>query len=177
MNSTVLETGRLLLRPWSESDLDAYAAICAEPEVMRFLGGRPFSRMEAWRHMAFLIGHWSLRGFGHWAVEEKASGRLIGRLGFLQPADYPGFEIGWTLARDSWGKGYATEGARAALEHGFDALGKDHVISLIAPGNGASIRIAERLGQTLEATVEVMGHQALQYGMSKASWMARRPRS
>ena len=167
MNIPLLESDRLLLRMWRESDFDDYAAMCADPEVMRYLGGKTFNRMEAWRHMAFLIGHWYLLGYGHWAVEEKSTGRLVGRIGFLNPADWPGFEIGWTLAREYWGKGYATEGARRALDYGFNELDKDHVISLIHPENSGSIRVAERLGEKLEGKTELLGHDVLIYGIER----------
>ena len=162
-----LETDRLLMRMWRESDFESYAALCADPEVMRYLGGKTFNRMEAWRHMAFLIGHWHLLGYGHWAVEEKSSGELIGRVGFLNPADWPGFEIGWTLARKFWGKGYATEAARRALDYGFRELDKHHIISLIHPDNAGSIRVAERLGEKLEGQTELLGHDVLIYGIDR----------
>src|SRR5918911_4214175 len=165
-----LETERLILRQWRESDFEPYAEICADLEVMRYLGGKPFTRLEAWRHMAFIIGHWQLRGYGHWAVEERSTGRMIGRLGFLYPEGWPAFEIGWTLARDSWGKGYATEGARRALQFAFTEMGRDHVISLIHPENKASIRVAERLGETVEGETEVLGIPVLIYGVSKKTW-------
>src|SRR3954463_12591557 len=166
-----LETERLTLRQWREDDFESYARICADPEVMRYLGGKPFTRLEAWRHMAFLIGHWQLRGYGHWAVEEKATGRLIGRLGFLNPQGWPGFEVGWTLARDSWGKGYASEGARRVLHHAFTEMGREHVISLIHPENKASIKVARRMGETPEGETELMGMPVLIYGISKERWM------
>ena len=89
VNAIELETDRLLLRMWREDDFQTYEKMCADPEVMRFLGGRTFDTLEAWRHMAFHIGHWQLRGYGHWAVEEKSSGEFIGRLGFLNPAGWP----------------------------------------------------------------------------------------
>jgi RimJ/RimL family protein N-acetyltransferase len=154
-----------------EDDFEAYAQICADPEVMRYLGGKPFTRTEAWRHMAFLVGHWQLRGYSHWAVEEKASGRLVGRLGFFHPVGWPGFEIGWTLGRDSWGKGYATEGARRALNYAFTEMNKEHVISLIHPDNRASIRVAERLGETLEGEAEILGIGVLVYGIDREKWL------
>lgn len=163
-----LETERLTLRMWrEEDDFEPYARMCADPEVMRFLGGKTFSRMEAWRHMAFIVGHWHLRGYGHWAVEEKASGQMIGRLGFLNPVGWPAFEIGWTLAREHWGKGYATEGARRALEYAFTELDKDHVISLIHPDNRGSIRVAERLGERVEGRAEIFGMELLVYGIDR----------
>ncbi|HKC63334.1 MAG TPA: GNAT family N-acetyltransferase [Pyrinomonadaceae bacterium] len=165
-----LETERLILREWRESDFEPYSKICADAEVMRYLGGKAFTRLEAWRHMAFFVGHWQLRGYGHWVIEERASGKMIGRLGFLYPEGWPAFEIGWTLARDSWGKGYATEGARRALQFAFTEMGRDHVISLIHPENRASIRVAERLGEKVEGETEVFGIPVLIYGISKERW-------
>jgi RimJ/RimL family protein N-acetyltransferase len=167
MKGPVLETDRLTLRMWREQDFEPYAEMCADPEIMRYLGGKTFNRLEAWRHMAFLIGHWDLLGYGHWAVEEKASGQFVGRVGFLNPAGWPGFEIGWTLGRNFWGKGYATEAASRALQFAFDDLDKTHVISLIHPDNKASIRVAERLGETLEGNTELMGNDVLIYGIDQ----------
>jgi RimJ/RimL family protein N-acetyltransferase len=159
---------------WREDDFEQYEKICADEDVMRYLGGKSLTRVEAWRHMAFLIGHWYLRGYGHWAVEEKSSGQFIGRLGFLNPEGWPGFEIGWTLRREAWGKGYATEGARRALDYAFKELGKEHVISLIHPYNKGSISVAQRLGETHEGETELMGIGVLVYGISRETWEARR---
>src|ERR1700746_3806199 len=127
-----LETDRLLLRPFRREDLAAYARICADPEVMRFLGdGRTLSRADAWRQMAFFLGHWHLRGFGLWAAELKKTGAFIGRIGLHRPEGWPGLEVGWLLGRAWWGQGLATEGGRAALEYAFTRLGADHVVSVI----------------------------------------------
>lgn len=166
-----LETDRLILREWRESDFARHAEICANPEVMRFLGeGKPLSRFDAWRHLAMLVGHWHLRGYGHWAVEEKETGQLIGRIGFFNPEGWPGFELGWTLAQEAWGKGYATEGARRALAYAFREMGRDHVISLIDPENRASIRVALRLGEQPEGTAEVFGKEVIVYGIARSAW-------
>ncbi|MEO6326042.1 MAG: GNAT family N-acetyltransferase, partial [Thermoanaerobaculia bacterium] len=107
-----LQTERLHLRQFRLEDFEAYASLCADPEVMQHLGGT-LSRHDAWRHMATLLGHWQLLGYGHWAAIERSTNTLVGRVGFLNPEGWPGFELGWTLARGAWGKGYATEGARA----------------------------------------------------------------
>lgn len=170
MTVTELETERLRLRMWREEDLEMYAEICADLDVMKYLGGRALTRAEAWRHMAVLVGHWTLKGFGHWVVEEKSSGKSIGRLGFLQMEEWPDFEIGWTLGRASWGKGYATEGAQRALDYAFDEMGREHVISMIHPENAPSIRVAERLGEKLEGRTMLLGHEVLVYGIDKDAW-------
>ena len=115
--ASILETERLRLRPFRESDWDAYAAMCADAEVMRHLGtGATLSRDETWRAIASMLGHWTLRGYGLWAAAERSSGDLVGHIGFWNPEGWPGFELGWTLRRSFWGRGYATEGARKALE-------------------------------------------------------------
>jgi RimJ/RimL family protein N-acetyltransferase len=166
----ILSTERLLLRPFRNADLEEYARIFSDPEVVRFLGdGKPLSRVDAWRQMAVILGHWELRGYGMWAVEEKQSGALIGRIGFWQPEGWPDFELGWTLGREWWGKGYATEGARAALSFAFEDLDREHVVSLIHPENRASIRVAERLGERLEGQTEIFGHAALIYGIHRGA--------
>jgi RimJ/RimL family protein N-acetyltransferase len=169
---TMLATERLILRMFRESDFDSYAAMCADIEVMRYLGdGKPLTRSDAWRSMAFIIGHWQLRGYGLWAVEERTSGQLIGRIGCYYPDGWPGFEIGWALRREAWGFGFAAEGARAALRFAFEELGEPHVISLIRQGNERSIRVAERLGETLEGRTQVNGYEALVYGISRERWL------
>ena len=124
--------------------------------------------------MAAIMGHWYFRGYGVWAVEEKSSGKVVGRIGLYNPEGWPGFELGWTLARSSWGKGYATEGAQRALEYAFTEMKRDHVISLIEPANVASIKVAERLGETVEGEADVMGHHVQIYGISRDKWRKRR---
>ena len=166
-----LETERLILRMFREDDLDPYAAMCADPDVMRYLGdGKALTRSEAWRQMALILGHWRLRGFGLWAVEERTTGALLGRIGFFQPEGWSGFELGWMLRRASWGRGYATEGARRALAHAFTVMNRDHLISLIRPANRASVRVAERLGQSLESRTDLYGQEVLVYGIGRAAW-------
>jgi RimJ/RimL family protein N-acetyltransferase len=161
-----LETERLLLRMFTKDDLDAYASICADAEVMRFVGeGRPLSRTDAWRHLAIFLGTWQLRGYGTLAVQDKASGLMIGRVGYIHPEDWPGIELSWTLARQFWGRGLATEAARSCLQHGFSKFGFTHVISLIHPENRRSISVAERLGERQEGSTEIFGKTSLIYGI------------
>src|SRR5262249_1245326 len=115
-----LETARLRLRGSRGSDFEDYAALYADPQVTRFIGnGETWERGRAWRHMAFAVGHWQLEGFGPWGAEEKASGAFVGMIGFWMGADWPGFELAYHLARRFWGRGFATEGAQAALAHAF----------------------------------------------------------
>ena len=169
-----LETARLRLRQFREDDFPTYEAWCANMDVMRFLGGKVFSRTEAWRHMAYMLGHWALRGYGYYALEEKESGRLVGRSGFTDSTGWPGFELGWTLAPEARGAGYATEAARFLLEYAFLQLDRPHVISLIHPDNAPSRRVADRLGQRVEGDTEVLGMPVLIYGIERERWRAER---
>jgi RimJ/RimL family protein N-acetyltransferase len=151
-----LETERLRLRGFSEADLDAWAAICADPEVMRWIGEPAgMSRERAWRDMAYMLGHWELRGFGQWAIVERDRGALVGRTGLIRPEGWPGVEVGWVIARERWGRGYAPEAAAAAVDWGRAAFGLDHVISLIEDHNGASQRVAAKLGMRVEGRTRI----------------------
>src|SRR3954466_11834058 len=107
-----VETERLILRGWRNEDFEAYAAMLADPEVGRTLGGVQ-TRTDAWRNFAMVVGHWTLRGFGFWAVERKSDGAVIGRIGLWQPEGWPGLEVGWTLASTYWSQGYASEAGGA----------------------------------------------------------------
>ncbi|HZF13247.1 MAG TPA: GNAT family N-acetyltransferase [Thermoanaerobaculia bacterium] len=163
-----LETERLILRMFRQEDFEQHAQICADPEVMRYLGeGKALERWEAWRHMAMILGHWQLRGYGVWAVEERETGHLVGRIGLFNPEGWPGLEVGWILGRSYWGKGYATEGAKRALGYAFQELNLPHVISVIHPENHPSIRVAERIGETLEGKTQLFGRDVLIYGMDR----------
>jgi len=170
-----LETDRLQLRMFGQDDLDAYAAICADAEVMRYLGdGKALSRADAWRQIAMILGHWQLRGYGLFALEERATGTLVGRAGFFEPEGWPGFELGWMLRRASWGQGYATEAARRLLAHAFTDMKRERVISLIRAANAPSIRVAERLGERLDGRAEIFGQEALVYAIDRAAWLAQK---
>jgi RimJ/RimL family protein N-acetyltransferase len=164
-----VETERLLMRGWRDSDTDQWAELSADDEVMRALGreaGVPLG--DAWREMAFLAGHWVLKGFGHWALELRATGELVGRAGLFHPPDWPALELGWTVARPHWGNGYAGEAARAAMEWARTELGADHLISLIADENRRSQRVAEKLGMEQEGRARVRGHDLRVYGIDLA---------
>lgn len=164
-----LSTARLILRPFSLADFDDYARLLADPEVCRYLtpDGRPKTRREAWSSLAFVLGHWQLRGFGLWAAEERASGQVVGRIGLHRPEGWPGLEVGWLVERDRWGEGLATEGARAALAYAFHGLGAARVVSVIHPENRASIRVAEKLGERFERSWRHGGRALAIYGIDR----------
>jgi RimJ/RimL family protein N-acetyltransferase len=147
----VIETERLLLRDWEPSDEAPFAALNADPEVTRYLSG-PMRRDESDELLSRIRGHWQEHGFGLYAVEVKQSGAFIGFVGLAIPSFLPdvlpAVEVGWRLAREHWGNGYATEGARASVGYGFGELGLRQIISIIHPRNAASVRVAERLEMT-----------------------------
>jgi RimJ/RimL family protein N-acetyltransferase len=146
-----LTTDRLVMRAWRDDDLESYAAMTADPEVMRFMGG-PIDAQDAWRQVALFVGHWDLRGYGFWAIERE--GELIGRVGLWQPHGWPGLEVGWLLARDAWGRGYATEAARACVRHGFEELGIEKIVADVLPGKVQSMRVLEKCGFERVADLE-----------------------
>jgi RimJ/RimL family protein N-acetyltransferase len=168
-----LETERLRLRPFSESDVEPLFALMQDADVVRYVGDRRIpTRQETWRSVAGWIGHWTLRGYGLWAIEERTSGDLIGRAGLINPIDWPGPEVGYLLGRRWWGHGYATEAAGAAMGWGFRTIGFDRLISLIDPANTPSIAVAGRLGETLRGEVDLWGNRVLVYGIDRDEWAA-----
>ena len=175
---TVLQTERLTLRPFILDDFEPLAAMSADPQVMRFLSldGKPQPRFQAWQSFSALVGHWQLRGYGFFAVIEKASGEFVGRVGPWHPEGWPDFEIGWTLRSQYWGRGYATEAARKCIDFAFEELKRTHLISLIHPENANSIAVAQRLGESLEGEV-ILPHlphtRILQYGLHRDEWRQR----
>lgn len=143
----VIETARLRLVALSGRHFDAYAAMLADPESIRWLGdGLPLDRPTAWRSLAMLLGHWQLLGFGMWALELKDSGEFVGRAGLFQPEGWPDLELGWMLRSTHRHHGYATEAGAAILDFAWTRLHARRVISLVRIGNEASDRLAERLG-------------------------------
>lgn len=172
-----LETERLVMREWRHDDLDAFAPFLADEEVVRYLSGVTSDRNESWRNIAGSAGHWLLRGYGTWAVERKSDGALIGKVGLIYPEGWPGLEVGWTLGRPYWGKGYATESAQAAMNYGFLTQGVDKLLSLINVDNRNSQRVAERLGETRgpEHDLVVAGkvHKIHIWSITREEWRKR----
>lgn len=158
-----------MLRQFRQSDLDAYTALLSHPDVARWFSiDSSFTRSDAWRHMAMLVGHWDLHGYGRFAVELKSTGALIGRVGLWYPEGWPEIECGWVIHPSQWGQGYATEAAAETIRLGFVSLGLPRIISLIHPDNARSIRVAERLGGRVESTwIRSEGQELLVYGHSR----------
>jgi RimJ/RimL family protein N-acetyltransferase len=176
---TTIETARLVLRRWRETDVAPLAAINADPEVMRWIGGGTVRSQEQTRAS---IGSWEQawdkRGLGLFAVEVRATGELAGLTGLaipdFLPEVLPAVEIGWRFGRQFWSQGLGTEAARAALRFGFADRDLDRIISIIQVGNGGSERIAQKLGMTLEReTIDPNCARAVRvYDISKAHYLA-----
>jgi RimJ/RimL family protein N-acetyltransferase len=147
-----LWTSRLLLRPWRDEDVAAFAEMSADPAVMQYLlplSDRGLS-VEAW--VARVRAHWDQHGYGQWVVEIPGAASFVGVVGLAvvsyEAAFTPAVEVAWRLARAYWGHGYATEAAGAALEYGFGKLGLGEIVALTVPANQRSRRVMERLGMT-----------------------------
>jgi len=153
-----LTTDRLRLRAFRAGDVDAFAAMRANPEVIRYLGsGRTSTRAEVWRMMAAFLGQWALRGYGVWACEKIDGGAFIGSIGIFDPLDWPEPEIIYSLDQPHWRQGFATEAARAGRDWLFEHFPSLRAASFIRPDNHASKRVAERLGAVCERTFELHG--------------------
>ncbi len=159
----VLETERLVLRGHRPDDLADSAAMWADPLVTRHIGATALSYEAVWAKLLRQVGHWSWLGYGYWAIEEKATGELIGEVGFLdgkrdlQPSLDGMPEIGWALIASAHGKGFATEAVRAAVAWGDAHLGADKTSCIIHPENLASIRVAEKCGYREHARTTYKG--------------------
>lgn len=160
-----LRTERLLMRAPRYEDYERFVEMLADPAVGAGLG-KPdgLTPHDAWLDLSVLTAHWALRGFGHWVLEELDGGAVVGRAGLYHPPDWPGLEVGWTVAREHWGKGYAPEAGRAACEWAHGELGVDHILSLIHPENARSMRVAEKLGMTPEGRHTTRGFVLEVYG-------------
>lgn len=151
-----LETERLRLRQLRESDHVPLTQFYADPEMTRFLGGAA-DAAHTWQWLLAAIGHWTVRGFGHFALEEKASGAFCGAVGLIKHFDWPELEVGWRVVRDRQRLGYATEAARHVRDYAYGTLGAKTLVSYIDPGNEASKRVAERIGARPDGTITLRG--------------------
>jgi RimJ/RimL family protein N-acetyltransferase len=155
MSIPTIETERLRLRAFAAGDLEPYAAMYADDGFVRYLGGRTLTKGQAWENMALILGHWSLLGYGIWAIECLGTGELVGRAGLLNLPGWPDVEICWALSPKFWGHGYATEAARASIDWAFREAGMHRLISLIDPDNHRSEAVARRLGERFREQITV----------------------
>ena len=165
-----VETERLLLRPFVEDDVVTYERIRANPEVARYLpGGIEAVKSvpeRARQTMQTFARHWRERGFGPWAVIDKQTRVLIGHCGLRYLPEFDAVELLYALDPSAWGKGLATEAARAALDYGRTALGLPRIIALALPDNRASLRVMERVGMRYVKTASFQGYDVVLYEVS-----------
>jgi RimJ/RimL family protein N-acetyltransferase len=172
----VIETERLLLRPLEVADIDDFVALQDDPEVTRFIGR--LERPEAEERLRLVEQEWLERGHGMFAVLDRATDRLIGRVGLRYWPQFDETELGWALRRDAWGHGYATEAARACRDWGFASLDVPYLTAMIHPENDASIRLARRLGMAALRSDVLLGDAVVVFSLSRDDWSsaAERPR-
>src|SRR5258707_14825285 len=162
-NGPVIETERLKLRPWRGADIAPNTAMLSDPGTARYIttDGKPVTdELTGWRNAAVIAGHWALHGAGMFVVEEKQSGKFVGRVGPWSPPGWPGFEVGWGIASDFRGKGFAVEAARASIDWAFAAFEVDHIVHCIDRENTASQAVARRLGVRAEPDLGLFAHSA-----------------
>jgi RimJ/RimL family protein N-acetyltransferase len=182
VDGVVVQTERLVLRPWRSDDLDALADVFTEPAVWQYPFGRGLSRDESESFLERQLQHWEAHGFGLWAAELRSERRLIGFVGLAVPSwlpeILPAVEVGWRLHPDSWGRGLATEGGDASLCYGFEGLGLDRIVSIFEPENVASGRVMEKLGMSdfLTTTHPTSGTRLRVKEITKAAWQRNRDR-
>jgi len=152
-----LETERLALRPWTEDDFDSLAIFYSDRLNAKYVGGLKNSD-EAWRALATHIGHWQLKGFGYWAVDERISGEFVGCVGLWQSAGWPELELGYWLMPEHQGKGFALEAAQRCKDYARKELQSESLVSYIDSSNAPSIKLAEKMGATFEQTIELLEH-------------------
>jgi len=163
----VLETERLKLRGHRVDDFVHCAAMWADPNVTRYIGGKPLTEEESWTRLLRYVGHWALLGFGYWVAEDKATGNFVGEIGFadykreLEPSLKGVPEIGWVLASQAHARGYATEAVRAAVEWGDAHFQSARTACIIAPENLMSIRVAVKCGYREFGRATYKGHPTL----------------
>ena len=159
MEIPTLKTARLVLRPFRASDFEPYARAHAQPEIVRYLSadGKPFDAGLSWRSLAALVGHWQLRGFGSWALEERASGEWVGRMGLHRPEPWPETELAYMLDSPFQKKGYGVEAGQVAQAWARSTLGLTRLVSYVHSENGPSQALARRLGAKREGTHVISG--------------------
>ena len=172
-----IETERLILRPPQAGDFAGWTTFFADPEATRHLGG-PRGEPLAWRHFLMMVGAWNIQGASCFSLIDKRSGKWLGWSGPWHPVGWPGREVGWSLVREAWGQGYATEAATAAVDWVFRETDWDEVVHLITPDNLASQAVARRLGSSILRRIEMpepfSGEVVDVWGQRRDAWLRRR---
>jgi RimJ/RimL family protein N-acetyltransferase len=168
-----VETPRLLLRLPEASDAEPFMEMHQDPEVLELkqvTQTQPPGGIDlALRNVERMLRHWEVRGYGQWAVAEKATSEVVGCVGFFHPEGWPGIDLGWIIHRSRWRNGFATEAAQAAVHWAWQTDKIDHIISLISPDDLRSIRVATKIGEQFErADVDpINGEKVHVYGIQR----------
>jgi len=166
-----IETARVYLRPFTADDLDAFALVCGDPDVMRYIGnGKPLSREQTQARLNSIIEHQSRHGFAVWAAIDNASGVLMGYCGLQFLDNTPEIEVGYRLAKSFWGGGLATEAARASVRYGFEELGLDRIVAVVQPGNLASQRVVGKAGLSFVKDARYYNTDVKYYAMMREEY-------
>jgi RimJ/RimL family protein N-acetyltransferase len=176
VSGPLVETERLLLRPWRSDDIASNSEMLSDPATARFIAadGKPVTtELNGWRNAAVMAGHWALHGFGMFVVEEKSTHKYIGRVGPWCPPGWPGFEVGWGIAKEFRGNGYAVEAARASIDWVFATFEIDRIVHCIDVENAPSQRVALRLGARKDREVDLFGHRADLWITERRLWRGR----
>jgi RimJ/RimL family protein N-acetyltransferase len=165
--SPTLETERLLMRPVVDDDFDAVAALYGDADVMRYIGLRgPLTYEQTRERVAFMVDHWRRHGFGMWSLRLKDGGAFVGRCGLRFMDNTTEIELGYTLAKAFWGRGYATESARAVVRHVFNVLKLKRLVAIADPANTASVNVMKKLGMTFERVGHFYGSDCVLYALA-----------
>lgn len=172
-----IETERLILRPFDAKDVEDHIAMMQDEKTASFLtpGGKPRPYGDEWRAAASYVGHWAIRGYGFFSVDEKETGEWIGRVGPWQPGGWPALECGWSIVSGRWGRGYAVEAAIATIKWTFDKFPDlPRIISVIDPDNTNSQAVARKVGETkTDEVFEFWGHRLDVWAAGREDWLAR----
>ena len=169
-----IETERLLLRPWRDGDWHGLHRTYGDAEVMDWIGAAAADLAVTAAAVGRMSMHWQLLGYGMFAVEDRTNRELLGRVGLMLhpdwPLDGPKVEVGWTLQRSAWGRGYATEGAKASLAFGFTVLDLPQIFSMTRPENVRSRAVMERCGLTERGELDFHGWHQVHYAIDRQDW-------
>jgi RimJ/RimL family protein N-acetyltransferase len=171
----MIETPRLLLRPWQPDDLAEFTRLLTDPEVTRYIVlNEPFTPEDVVEVSVRTLEQWEHNGFGPWVAIEKATGRWVGRIGLNEIQDWPGLdkvEVGWELHQEFWGRGLATEGGRAAVRYGFEVLGLARIMSATMATNAASRRVMVKCGLRYQGELRLPGTVMACYAIDRGRWL------
>jgi RimJ/RimL family protein N-acetyltransferase len=167
-------TPRLRLRPFELEDLEGLAALDSDPEVMRYIGkGQVRSRQDTEMGLQRLMQHQAQHGFGLWAVVRQSDQAFLGWCGLKYLDSTPEIEVGYRLAQNAWGQGFATEAAIASVNYGFAVLELDRIVAIAQPANRASRRVIEKLGMQYEKAARFYETDCVYYAVNRDRWQAK----